>query len=265
MSAEESNALCKEKYVGMTNVNMQGCLMQCIEYINSSNAKIRFLDEYQYEVVTCINNFKTGRIKNPFAPHVHGIGSVGVKYEITKNKRHIKEYTAWCGILFRTTESFKRKYPTYTDCTICNEWLHFPNFYDWLHSQENFDKWLEGEKWCVDKDIIQKGNKIYTPEYCCLVPNNVNTLFVKKDANRGDLPLGVTRNHKRYMAACSNPLIGNTRFYLGTYDTPYEAYIAYKKYKEKLIKEIAEIEFQKGNITKECYDGMFRYVVEITD
>ena len=35
--------------------------------------------------------------------------------------------------------------------------------------------------------------------------------------------------------------------------------------KEDLIKQVAEIEYAKGNITKQCYNAMMNYEVEITD
>lgn len=52
---------------------------------------------------------------------------------------------------------------------------------------------------------------------------------------------------------------------IGIYTTVEEAFEAYKKYKEKLIKEIADIEYKKGTITKECKNAMYRYTVEIND
>jgi hypothetical protein len=61
-----------------------------------------------------------------------------------------------------------------------------------------------------------------------------------------------------------NPL-SNSREYIGTYPTPEKAFYAYKQYKEKLIKQVAQIEFDNGNITKECYEAMMNYEVEITD
>lgn len=67
------------------------------------------------------------------------------------------------------------------------------------------------------------------------------------------------------MASVSDPIIGNTKVYLGNYETPEEAFVAYKIYKEDLIKKIAEIEYSKNNITLKCYNSMMNYVVEITD
>jgi len=41
--------------------------------------------------------------------------------------------------------------------------------------------------------------------------------------------------------------------------------MAYKEYKEKLIKQFAVKNYNLGYITKECYDAMMMYEVEITD
>lgn len=48
-------------------------------------------------------------------------------------------------------------------------------------------------------------------------------------------------------------------------NTVEEAFMDYKSIKEENIRQIAQTEYDKGNITKECYDAMVRYEVEITD
>ena len=164
---------------------------------------------------------------------------------------------------------FKNKYPTYKDVTCCKDWLLFDNFYEWINSQENFDKWLKGDRWELDKDIIVKYNKVYAPDTCCLVSPKINCLFTKCNIVRGDYPIGVTYDKKsmRYEARIS---ISNNRNCKsrsqGKYATPEDAfYIGYKPYKEKYIKQVAQEEYDKGNITKRCYDAMMNYKVEITD
>ena len=154
--------------------------------------------------------------------------------------------------------------PTYKDAICCTKWLLYENFCDWLHSQSNFDKWKNGERWAIDKDIILKGNKIYSPETCCLVPHNVNMLFIKNDIDRSNLPIGVKRNGNGFQAFCNNPYT-NKQESLGTYSTPEQAFQAYKIYKENIIKQVAQIEFENGNITEECYNAMMIYEVDITD
>ena len=53
--------------------------------------------------------------------------------------------------------------------------------------------------------------------------------------------------------------------YIGRYYNQNDAFLAYKKFKENLIKKMAQEEFSRSNITKKCYDAMMSYEVEITD
>jgi hypothetical protein len=142
--------------------------------------------------------------------------------------------------------------------------LSYENFYEWLHSQPNFDKWYNGKRWAVDKDIFVKRNKVYSPDTCCLVPQNVNCLFLKREAERGDYPIGVHYSENGFIARCRNPF-ENRAEELGLYSTPEKAFNAYKTYKEDIIKQVAQIEFDAGNITEECYLAMMSYEVEIDD
>jgi hypothetical protein len=193
----------------------------------------------------------TGNIKNPYYPSVYNIGMIGDKYCSTT-----KEYGAWNRMLRRCFDNdTKNTHHTYDDVTCCSEWLLYDNFYEWLHSQENFDKWYNGKKWDLDKDILNKGNKIYAPENCCLVPSRVNCLF-RGSSKKDDLPIGVQKHRKKYR-------VNSTKF--PARNTTIEAFQDYKQYKENLIKQVAREEYENGNITKQCYEAMMRYEVEITD
>ena len=249
--------------LGKEIVNNQGCSMIIVEYIDANNITVEFQDEYKAKVHATYKNFTNGSIKNPYHPSVYGVGMVGVKYPTGANWKDTKEYKAWNHMLERCySKRLKDSRSTYKDVTCCKEWLCFENFYEWLHNQENFDKWYNNERWAVDKDILIKGNKVYSPETCCLVPPNVNSLFTKRD--RGEFPVGVTKNWNRFEASCMNPFT-NKREYIGKYDTIEEAFLSYKEYKENIIKQIATIEYNKGNISEQCYEAMVNYKVEITD
>lgn len=253
------NRLGKEEY------NHQGCLMKIIEYNRVDDILVEFQDKYKGIVHTQYQSFIRGNVKNPYFPMVLGVGMIGSKYSAKINNKETEEYQAWKGMVYRCFDkNTKERQPTYKETKCCNEWLCYENFYEWLHSQENFDNLYNKGKWNVDKDILVKGNKTYSPDTCCLVPMNINSLFLKKDNYRGDLPIGVKRSGKSFMARCSNPITGN-REYLGSYSTPFYAFKSYKKYKENLIKQIAQIEHDKGNITERCYNAMMNYEVEITD
>lgn len=260
-----------EQRLNEENKNHQGCLMKLITYNNANDVVVEFCDEYKAKIHTTYGNFKKGNVKNPYYPMAYGVGILGEKYKTKINNKNTKEYLAWRGMLMRCYEErYKIKEPAYRDATCCKEWLLFDNFYEWLHSQPNFEKWHNGKQWAIDKDILVKGNKIYSPDTCCLVSQDVNALFIKCNKSRGDLPIGVSycnkKNNKNYRAYVSMRIFGD-KFAktIGYYDTPEEAFKAYKSYKENIIKQVAQKEFDKGNITKQCYEAMLVYKVEITD
>lgn len=245
--------------------NQNGCPMKVVECIDNRNIIVEFQDVYKAKVKTSYSNFKRGIVRNPYYPTVCGVGISGNKYPIVENGQQVKEYDIWLRILNRCfNKELKKKQPTYQNVTCCKEWLLYENFYEWLHSQDNFDKWLNSKRWAVDKDIFVKRNKIYSPEMCCLVPQNVNCLFLKREAERGKYPIGVRYRDGKYLTVCRNPFLDKA-VELGYYSTPEKAFQAYKSYKEDIIKQVAKIEYENGNIIRKCYEAMMNYEVEIDD
>lgn len=244
----------KEQRIGTIVKNISGFEMECIEYRNSMDVDVKFL--YNDYIVKNVqwNNFVRGKVK------------------VKNNNRHIiddvrgkKEYNAWYQMLERCLNyQVKKEKPTYKNASCCDEWLIYENFYKWMVSQENYEVWKDLKWSAIDKDIIKKGNKFYSPDTCFLVPINVNNLFVKNNAQRGSLPIGVFKENNKYVTHCTNP-IKNAIIRIGIYNTVEEAFLAYKEYKENLIKEIADIEYIKGTISKKCRDAMYAYEVEIDD
>ena len=168
-------------------------------------------------------------------------------------------YKAWFSMLSRcyNTHSQYTKWRTYIGCSVCNEWFVLSNFKAWLENPEN--GYLEG--YHLDKDILIKGNKVYSPDTCCFVPTEINSLFTKTDSLRGRYPIGVIATpHNKFVAKLSGQ-----RIYLGVFDTPELAFLAYKNAKEQQIKELAEKYFKEGKITERVYNALMKYEVEITD
>lgn len=266
MAKTNKSDIQKKERLGIIGHNKQGCLMKIIEYHSATDVVVEFQDEYKYTTTTSWNNFSKGSIKNPYYVKLYNVGIIGDKYQISYNSKAIKEFNCWRNMLKRCySEEYKDHEPTYKDCKVCEELLYFSNFYEWLHSQENFDKWLNLKYSAIDKDILVKGNKIYSPETCCLVPNNVNVLFIKSDATRGNFPIGVSFNKEKgqFIVRCNN---GNSKMVtVGETLDSVKGFYMYKEYKENVIKQVAQEEYNKGNITKRCYDAMMSYEVEITD
>ena len=118
----------------------------------------------------------------------------------------------------------------------------------------------------LDKDILFKHNKIYSPKTCVFVPQAINKLFVKRDNDRGDSPIGTTPVNGKYVVHCNliNPETGKSkRKYFGYYETQEKAFEVYKYYKEKNIKEVAD--YYKDKIPERLYNAMYNYIVEIDD
>lgn len=253
----------KEQRLNEELLNNQGCLMKIVIYNFNNDIIIEFQDKYKARVHSTYKNFKNGKVKNPYCPSVNGVGIIGNKYPHSISGQTLKEYDVWSQFIARC-HSNQYKNTIYKDASCCDEWLLYESFYEWLHSQSNFDKWLNGERWAIDKDILFKGNKIYSPKTCCLVPQVINNLFTKKNIKNDDLPIGVDKHNNKYRARCNNVYLNKSEI-IGYYDTPEEAFQAYKTYKESYIKQIAQEGYIKGNITKQCYDAMMNYEVEITD
>ena len=138
--------------------------------------------------------------------------------------------------------------------------LNFQNFGEWF---ENNYYEIDGETMHLDKDILCKGNKEYASDKMIFVPERINTLFCKSDATRGDCPIGVSyyKASNKYTAKCN---IGEDGYkFLGYYDTPHTAFLAYKEFKEQYIKQIAD-EY-KNKIPKKLYDAMYAWTVEEDD
>lgn len=225
-----------EERIGENNFNKQGCLMKIIKYNSSHNIIVEFQDEYKANIKTTYSDFKNGKVRNPYHISVLGVGITGNKYKIMIDRKQSKEYIAWLNIIKRCFDNaYKLRFPTYTEATCCKEWLLFENFYEWLHIQENFIKWLNGDRWAVDKDILIKNNKLYSPDTCCLVPNNINQIFVNEIQSRGKYPLGV------YYSEKENGYIAQSRIHqrvkrIGKFNSVDDAFKKYKEVKEKYIK-----------------------------
>ena len=200
-------------------------------------------------------------MKDLYKPSVYGVGFIGEgPYKAKVNGEHTKEYIAWRDMLKRCcSDNYHKKYPTYIGCEVCDEWLNFQNFAEW-YDENHYE--VSGERMALDKDILIKGNKIYSPDTCVFVPQSINLLFIKSNSKRGDLPIGVTYNkqYKKYQSQCS---VNKKQKHLGYYDTPEEAFQIYKQSKEACIKKAANDYAEL--IPFNLYQAMIDYEVEYDD
>ena len=242
--------ICKSKSSGDFKI---------LKYNNNRNVEIQFL-KTGYGATVELVQVKRGNVKDPYSPSVYGVGILGTKYPSTINGIHTKEYKLWQNMLVRCySDSSKKRRPTYEGCEVSNNFKSYEYFYEWCHKQIGFSN----QDWHLDKDLLVKGNKVYSETTCVFLPNEINSLLTKRAASRGEYLIGVSWD-KRGMAFISrvNKNTGKSE-YLGSFNTEIEAFNTYKQAKESFIKEQAEK--WKGKIDERAYEALINYTVEITD
>lgn len=246
---------------GEINYNTFGSKMEVIKCNGAKDIDIYF-EEYDYIARNKqYNKFKNGTIKCPYETRTFNKGYIGEgKYSTKKDGKETREYRIWHDMLRRCyDEDYHKRQPTYKDCEVCKEWLCFQNFAKWY--EENYYE-INGEKMQLDKDILHKGNKIYSPETCIFVPARINSLFTKRNASRGKNPIGVywSSHFQKYVSSINCEGVQIT---LGYFNNVEEAFKIYKLEKEKEIKRIADK--YKFYIPNNLYKAMYEYKVEISD
>ena len=230
-----------------------------LQYNDSYNVEIQFL-KTGYETVARLGHIKSGKVRDPYLPSVYGVGITGTKYPITVNSVKTREYDLWTGMLERCySDSLKKRYQTYIDCEVSDKFKSYEYFYEWCQNQIGFG--IDG--WQLDKDLLVKGNKVYSENTCVFIPQEVNTLLIKCDASRGEYLIGVCWLKKDNAFVAKVAKNKEKREYLGFFKTEIEAFNAYKKAKEAFVKEQAEK--WKSQIDLRAYEALMNYQVEITD
>ena len=250
---------------GEERINNFGSKMIIKEYRKYSDIDVYF-PEYDWTFEhAAYNNFKKGTVKCPYEPRYYNIGYLGEgKYKVRENGKNKKEFEVWYRMLERCYDpKYQEKHTTYKGCKVEDYLLNFQHMAEWIN--KNYYE-IPDERMHLDKDILCKGNKIYSRDKCIFVPEGINKLFTKCDNARGENPIGVSLTSSgNYQAYCNDK--NGKGVTLGTYSTKEEAFYKYKEYKEKVIKEV--IDSYEGKIPEPFYSklktAMYNYEVEIDD
>lgn len=252
----ERLAKAKEHYLGKTFSSNNFGDFIVIDYVNNKNITVEFITT-GYQTKTTTKEINQGKIADRLKPSVFGVGIIGTKYKTTINTKNLKEYKLWNTMIERCySDNQKKVFDTYKDCTISNSFLHYEYFYDWCNKQIGFNC----ENFELDKDLLVKGNKIYSESACVFLPKEINKALSTKKSQRGERLIGVRKTKTGYQSCCS---VRGKNCYLGMFDTEIEAFNAYKQTKENYLKELAEK--WKDKIDPRAYNALMNYEVEITD
>ena len=244
------------KYEGKTIQTNRG-EVEVLKYTNNSSVNIKFINT-GFETTVKLCQILSGVVKDRLLPEVYGVGIIGAD----KVYHGSRENNIWRGLLSRCYGKTKRA-PTYKDCTVSENFKYFPYFKDWCNKQIGFNSIdSKGNPFQLDKDILIKGNRVYSEDTCCFVPSEINLLFTRCDKARGKQPIGVyfSKLAKKF---CANLTKESKSHNIGHFNTSEEAFFAYKQAKETHIKEVANK--WKDQIDPRVYEALITYEVEIND
>ena len=254
----------------LNNINYRECVgkvckslnsgdFKILKYNDSRNVEILFL-KTGYETLVRLDHIKSGKVKDPYSLSVCGVGIVGTKYQISEYGRNTKEYVLWKSMLERCySDCSKKRYPTYEYCKVSENFKYYEYFYEWCNKQIGFNN----EGWHLDKDLLVKGNKVYSESTCVFLPAEINSLLTKSDNIRGKHPIGVSWNKRGEVFVAKVKKSKGKSEYLGCFKTEIEAFDAYKQAKESFVKEQANK--WKGKIDDRAYEALMNYEVDIDD
>lgn len=179
---------------------------------------------------------------------VYGVGVNDAPYKVVdkvggKVIWECPYYNRWRSVLGRCySKPALKKAKHYHGCSVCDEWLYFMAFRKWMEKQD----W-EGKQ--LDKDLLVRGNKVYSPETCIFVPPKINSFATAANTIRGYCPIGVrhvTNGYNRYAGVVSDGKGKDKQ--LGYSFVALDMHIEWQKYKLKLAREYREEYFEDTKI-----------------
>ena len=162
-------------------------IVTVLDYIDCKNVLIKFENRGATKLVRA-DHLRDGNIKDQTQPTVYGIGVIGNNFD--KGESHTLTYNTWNSMLQRCYDlKLKERHKSYEQCSVDANFLSYEYFKDWCSKQIGFGN----EGWQLDKDILVKGNKVYSEDTCCFVPKEINSM-ISGFTSKGGNTVGVYEN-----------------------------------------------------------------------
>lgn len=171
------------------------------------------------------------------------VAGVGIN-DLTK-VRNVLSYKVWKNMIERCyLPAYQNRFPSYKGVEVCKAWKTYSNFKVW------FDKnYVEGSD--LDKDILTKDCRIYSPETCIFVPHSINVALRRVKSKNSTisehLPIGIQKSGKKYRTC-------GYRF-----DNLKEAFNFYCDHKRKIVVDRAYIAYSEKRIDKRTFNAIIEY------
>ena len=193
-----------------------------------------------------------------------GVGVNDYEGVIRSQGEIMYEYVVWSDMIRRCYSVKERsRLPTYAGYQAEPYFHYFTNFLNFIKTLKGFNQCDEkGKVFEMDKDLLIKGNTIYSRSSICFLPSEVNKFLTKSNKSRGNCPIGVSYNKcvGKYVAYIN--LEGKLK-HLGCFNNQHDAFHTYKLAKENRAKELAEK--WKHAIDERAYEALMSYTVYTSD
>ena len=146
---------------------------------------------------------------------------------------------------------------------------------DWKNSRDSFAEWYSvnyyecgGERMAVDKDLLNRGNKAYAPDKCCILPETLNSALASATKRRSPYQytnkkvyaIGVDYDKARDKFYARITSFGHDKqVKLHYWNTEEEAFQEYKLFKESDIRTLA-LRY-RDKIPGRLFDALIKYEV----
>lgn len=220
---------------------------------NYQEVKIRFLTTGK-EYWKTKGQLRRGYVADPYFPTVYGKGYLGEgRYKTKINGVPYKPAYVWKHMLGRVYNEDNDRFKRYTSYLegVCEEWLNMQNFCAWYEDQT---KHLGDSKgYHLDKDL--KLGKVYSPENCVIIPQELNIALVCKVSSSGKYLTGVTSSRGEGFRARVKRSVGegNKLVYSKAFTTQEEAHEEYAKMKKTVLMSLAKKLLNEGKISEDIY------------
>lgn len=155
--------------------------------------------------------------------------------------QHSRSSELWSSIVRRTNKegSYQKKNTSYN--YSANNFESYQSFASWCQTKEDYwNRDDNGRWWQLDKDLLIRGNKLYSPNTCIFVPQLVNVCYSNvKAGNCGFVGVRFDSKTQKYVSRCCTH--NSKKRHIGYYASAYEAHKAWQLAKvyetEQLIKK----------------------------
>lgn len=194
------------------------------------------------------NHFRGG-----YCPKCHIDEKRGLVYGIGVNDTYSTGdpcYDIWSKMLQRCYDKkYQAKHPSYIGCLVAPIWHTFSNYLKWYRENQ-----VEG--WQVDKDVLQQGNRVYSPDTCCFLPRELNSLFTCERKNKYGRGVQFISRRNKFRVHIT---LGCKVKRIGYFDSAEEASQVYLELKEAYVRDYATNLYKEGKITERVYLALLRY------